>query len=761
MKKIIDITGLDCAECASELEEELEEIEGVKNVSVSFVTQKISLEYENEFALEKVIDKANHFEEVKVILRKDAKLKIVGIDCADCAMELEEELKKVTGLENVSVNFVSSLVTFSYIDLSDLAKAKYIINHFEEVKVVEDDKPSENSKLDLYLIIISAIVFLITFVLVRVIPKASLLISYIGYLTSYIIVGYPVLIKTGKSILKGHIFDENFLMTLASIGAILITIFTSQNELQEAAMVMLLYQLGEYLQGVAVGSSRKTIADLVKMKAKEVTKVVDGEEIVVDPVMLDIGDVIKISAGELVGADATLIEGEALMDTKSLTGEALPKSFKAGDELLAGYVNKSNVIYAKVIRNASDSAVAKILDMVENSASKKARPEKFITKFAKFYTPIVCLIALLIAVLAPVIEHFVTGNAYAFAPWIIKALTILVISCPCALIISVPLTYFGGIGAAAKKGILVKGANSLDELRSVKTLLTDKTGTLTEGKFVITDVKSENKELFLDVCHSLEISSKHPIAEAFKGYNGKLTAKDVEEISGKGLVGLIDGKKALVGNYQLLVDNHIETAKINSLSTVIYAVYDNTYLGYCLIDDKAKEGINSFVEKLHHDGISRVVMLTGDLNSRATAFMHEYGLDEVRAELLPADKLEACKEYKKEGKVAYIGDGMNDAPVMVEADCSFSMGTLGSDAAVEASDFVLVGDDLNGVITARNISKKTNTIVVENIVFSILIKVTVMILGAFGIVPLWLAVFSDVGVMLLAVLNSLRIRLFK
>lgn len=841
MKTVIKIEGLDCAACASELEEEIKKIVGVEEVSVSFVNGRISLSCSDEKVLSEVKDRVNNFEEVKVVEelnRKKHTLHIKGLDCAACAVELEEEIRGLEEIEEVSVSFVNQTIIFSCTEESAVDKVKDIANNFEEVKVVEISKErgriiklknlhcancaaalqeqilkiegvndavvdyvaqnividaseeaikktiktanrfekvkvvedgevsdDENRKKDIIQICISA-VFLVAGILFNgflfdkgVAFKAF---TYIFYGVSYIAVGYPVLISTVKNICKGRIFDENFLMTIASIGAI------AMGEYKEGVFVMLLYQIGELLQGIAVGASRKSIVNIMNLKSESATRLYGGKQEVVSPEQLAIGDKILIKAGEKIPVDVRIVKGKTSVDTKSLTGESALRDVEEGEELLSGFINTGNVIEAEVVREYSDSAVSKILDLVENSTAQKAKPEKFITKFAKYYTPIVCALAAAVAVIVPLLLGIINGGGYGayFRQWINTALVFLVISCPCALIISVPLTYFGGIGTAAKHGILIKGATYLDTLTKVRTIAFDKTGTLTEGEFSIVKINSTDEKETLAVAVALEKCSSHPLAKPFVSYDTGYNAEDAEEIAGRGISAKINGRTALCGNAKLMRENNITFEETASLSTVVYVAYDGKFLGSVEIDDSVKSEAEETVKRLHESGVEKLVMLTGDNEARAAAVGEKLGLDEVKAGLLPDEKLFSARELKEkvysDGKkcaLMYVGDGINDAPVMAVSDCAVSMGKIGSGAAIEASDLVIVSDNLDAIPDAFKIARKTRKIVIQNIVFSIVMKTAFMIMGVvIPSFPLALAVFGDVGVMLIAVLNSMRIR---
>ena len=567
------------------------------------------------------------------------------------------------------------------------------------------------------------------------------------------IVGYKVLINTVKNIAKGRIFDENFLMTLASIGAMCI------NEFIEASAVMLLYQIGEFLQDVAVNSSRKEIVSLVDLKVEEANLIENDKVSKVKSESLKIGDIIQINNGDKVPVDALIIDGSSSFDTKSITGEAMYKEFKEGDEIYSSYINTGKVVKAKVVRSYENSAVSKILSLVENSSENKAQEEKFITKFAKIYTPIVCIIAVIIGLIVPLIIGFVSGNWDGlFRDYLYRALILLVISCPCALVISVPLTYFGGIGASAKKGILVKGATFLDTLSKANVIAFDKTGTLTEGNFKVVEFTSQEA---LDIAVSLEKSSSHPLAKAFNEYDSKIKFDEVEEKSGHGLIGKLNKDTYLVGNKKLLNLYNVKFEEVNSVSTIIYVAKNDKLIGYITLDDTLKEGAKESLEELRKLGVNNQVMLSGDNQAKVDKVANELSLSAGYGNLLPEEKLEKALELKKQGTLLYVGDGINDTPVMVSSDCSFSMGKLGSDAALEASDIVLVNDDLKSIPNSIKIAKKTKKIVMENIIFSIVCKVLFMVLGILNVIPLFVAVFADVGVMLIAVFNSLRMRINK
>lgn len=779
MNKVIKICGLDCANCARELEEEIEKIHGVESVTVDFMAQKVIVDCAEE-AYEKVKYCCNHFEEVRVeeeinFAAEDAtgsarifgeKIKIANLCCANCARELEEDLNKIDGV-SATVDFMNMRVILNPETAEAREKAIYAISHFEDVKIVNESEKKSVFKAhlkDIICIIIAAALFIPAFVmdLTKFTESnfAARIISYVFYGIAYIAVGHPVLINTAKNIVKGKIFDENFLMTIASVGAIALGIFAGDG-FAEGVAVMLLYQLGELLQAVAVGSSRNSISKLMELKSDTATLLENGVQRIISPDELRAGDVILIKAGEKVPVDCRIVSGETSLDMKSLNGEPLPRDVKASDEILSGSINLSKVVEAEVIREYKNSAVAKILELVENSTAKKAQSEKFISKFARYYTPIVCIAAVIVAALVPTVicavEPPFTWAIYK--DWIYKALNFLVISCPCALVISVPLSYFSGIGRCAKFGILVKGSTCLDELALAKVAAFDKTGTLTEGSFRI---KNYTDEKTLRLAAAAEKFSSHPLAFAFKDVETSFAAEQAEEVAGKGVKCLAEGKVLLCGNAALLEENGIAFERVKSLSTLIYVAFNGEYVGVVEIDDSVKAGVKETIVWLKKQGVLYTEMLTGDLPERAAFVAEEAGLDGYKAALLPDGKLARAEELKQKGKLIYVGDGINDAPVMTCADCAVSMGSVGSDAAIEASDIVLVSDNLSLLPKGRKIAKGTRKIVYENIVGSLIVKLAIMALSiAMPAFPLIISVVADVGVMLLAVLNAMRVSLIK
>lgn len=690
-------------------------------------------------------------------------LKIKGLDCAGCAAKLEQNLSKITGVNAASVSFVSQKIIVEFDAEETLEKIIDTVNGFEDVKVINDgDRVETNEKKHTrqWLCIAFSAILLLCGVMIEKFASGlpASIIQYILYTFAYIIVGYTVLWETVKNVTKGKIFDENFLMTIASIGAICI------GEWSEGVAVMFLYQLGETLQSIAVSASRRSISELMALKSEWANVQINGEYKRVKPEEIKIGDVLLVKAGEKIPVDGVLLSQSAALDCKSLTGESEIEKRTQGQEVLSGCVSVGEVFEMRATRVYNDSAASRILHLVENAASSKAAPEKFITKFARVYTPLVCLFAFGFVTLAPLINGLIVEQALTFKNftfWLTSALTFLVISCPCALIISIPLTYFTGIGACAKRGVLVKGATYLDVLAQADVFAFDKTGTLTKGDFAVLCVvpaPQATEEELLVLATALERESSHTIAAAFEGLETPYQAMSVQELSGRGIMGNINGETVLVGNAKLLIENGVDFTQTDSAYTLIYVAKNGKYQGIIELGDCVRPQAKTIMEELKKLGVKRTVMLTGDQHKRAENIANEIGMYELNAGLLPEEKLKNAERLKREGTLVYVGDGVNDAPVMAAADCAVSMGKLGSAAAVEISDLVLISDDLSALPHALRIARKTKKIAMQNIVFSIMMKTAFMALGAIGLLPLSLAVFADVGVMLLAVCNSFRVK---
>ena len=618
---------------------------------------------------------------------------------------------------------------------------------------------SSKQKKILYRIIISLVLLAADIILTHFL-SLNIIIEVALYLIPYFIIGYDILLKSFKGIKNRQIFDENFLMAVATIGAMLL------GDFKEGVAVMLFYQIGELFQSVAVGKSRKNISALMDIRPDYANIYEDGKLTKVDPDDVEIGSVIVVNAGEKIPIDGVIIKGSTTLNTVALTGESVPRTAKEGDEALSGCINMSGTIEIKTTKEFGESTVSKILDLVENSSMKKSRSENFITRFAKIYTPAVCYSALALAILPPVIS-LIIGRDAMWQEWIIRALTFLVISCPCALVISIPLSFFGGIGCASSNGILVKGSNYLEALSSTKYIVFDKTGTLTKGVFEVTNIEPASgfsKDELLEYAAYAESGSSHPISLSLKKAYGKdielSKVSDIEEISGHGVKAEYEGHKIAAGNLKLMKKEGIAVSSGNYSGTVVYVAADGKFAGIIVISDIVKPGVKEALSNLKKHGIKKTVMLTGDSASAANAVAQKIGIDEVKSELLPGDKVSQVEKLlgEKQAKenLAFVGDGINDAPVLSRADVGIAMGALGSDAAIEAADIVLMDDDPAKISLAMKISVHTLKIVRENIIFALAVKLVCLVLGALGIANMWLAIFADVGVMVIAVINATR-----
>lgn len=618
---------------------------------------------------------------------------------------------------------------------------------------------NKKQKKVLYRILLS-LGFMIGIMILTSYVSLNLYIEVILYLIPYFIIGYDILRKAIKGILKRQVFDENFLMAVATVGAMCL------GEFREGVAVMLFYQIGELFQSVAVGKSRRNIAALMDIRPDYANMMIDGKLQKVDPDDVEIGSEIIVNPGEKVPIDGIIVEGNTTFNTSALTGESVPRDAHCGDEVISGFINMTGEIKVKTTKEFGESTVSKILDLVENSSMKKSRSENFITKFARYYTPAVCYSALALAIIPPVVLMLM-GKDASWGDWIIRALTFLVISCPCALVISIPLSFFGGIGCASTKGILVKGSNYLEALASAKYIVFDKTGTLTKGVFEVTHIDPtdnyDQQQLLYYAAH-VEMASSHPISLSLQKAYGQSLDRDavhnIEEIAGHGIRGTVHGHDVYAGNEKLMNKIGVDIMEKHPEGTVVYMAIDHQYAGCIVISDVIKETSKAAIQSLKSQGIKETIMLTGDTKQTATKVAKEIGIDRVYSELLPADKVEKVEEIlqnkgEKE-KVAFVGDGINDAPVLSRVDIGIAMGALGSDAAIEAADIVLMDDDPAKISLAMKISLKTLRIVKENIVFALAVKFICLILGAFGIANMWLAIFADVGVMVIAVINATR-----
>lgn len=694
------------------------------------------------------------------------KLILEGLDCASCSAKIEGELNKFQGV-SANINFATKTLSLEYadddFDIDNIGKV--IKKHEPHVEIIDTDlkEASPHIKEGIFqenwlqiLRLLSSGILLILGLVLNIDIEYTLLL----FIASYLIVGAEIVLRAGKNLVGGRIFDENFLMSIATIGAFLI------GEYAEAVGVMLFYQVGELFQDIAVNSSRRSISDLLNIKAEYANLKTENGIIEVNPDQIEIDDIILIKPGEKVPLDGQVIDGYSTVDTSALTGESIPRDIEASDEILSGFINLNGVLTVRVKKRFEDSTVSRILELVENASSRKAPTENFITKFARYYTPIVVLAALFIALVPPLILQA------SFNDWIYRALIFLVISCPCALVVSIPLGFFGGIGAASKHGILIKGANYLEALNDLDTVVFDKTGTLTKGVFKVTDIISQgkySKEEILKFGAYAESMSNHPIANSIKSEYGdhidSSKINEYEEIAGKGIKVNFEDKTILAGNKKLMEDYKIAYQDTESMGTLVYIAVDNSYEGHIVISDELKDDSISAINSLKEKGIKNLIMLTGDNKKVGESVAKQLGLNQVHAELLPQDKVSKMEEIennrKPNKKIAYVGDGINDAPVLAGSDIGIAMGGLGSDAAIEAADIVIMNDQISKIARSLDIARKTKKIVYQNIVLALGIKGIFLIMGAFGLATMWEAVFADVGVTILAVLNSVRILRFK
>ena len=609
------------------------------------------------------------------------------------------------------------------------------------------------------IIICAVMLVALQFLPITGIPRFAL------YLAAYLVIGYDILKKAGKGILNGRVFDENFLMAIATIGAFALAIYEKSGDYNEAIAVMLFYQIGELFQSYAVGKSRKNISALMDIRPDYANIEVDGKLEKVDPDEVAVGSVIVVQPGEKVPLDGVIIDGTSTLNTSALTGESLPRDAKTGDEIISGCINMTGVLKIRTTKEFGESTVSKILELVENSSSRKSRSEDFIAKFARIYTPAVCYSALALAVLPPVVR-LVMGLTSEWEQWMYRALTFLVTSCPCALVVSIPLSFFAGIGGASKEGVLIKGSNYLETLSQVKTVVFDKTGTLTKGVFEVSAVHHSplEQEKLLEYAALAECASSHPISKSLQKAYGKEIDRsrvtDIEEISGRGILAKVDGIPVAAGNHKLMEQLGIDFIDCHSPGTIIHMAVDGKYAGHIVISDVVKPNSKKAIEALHRAGVTKTVMLTGDAKKVADSVAKELGVDEVYADLLPAGKVEKVEarlsQQSGKAKLAFVGDGINDAPVLSRADIGIAMGAMGSDAAIEAADIVLMDDEPLQIAKAIKISRKCIGIVYQNIVFALMVKFACLALVALGAANMWAAIFADVGVMVLAVLNAIR-----
>lgn len=722
---IVELKGLGCPNCASKIERETQKLKGIEEANMNFPNQTMAIKLDSSIQIDNALEQItkivhSHESNVKVSLKNTQAIQLH-------THEHKHNHEHCTHEHN----------------------HEHTHEHSHEHSHSHGGESEEEIKSKVIRFILGIVVFGAALVL-----KLQSPFNLITFLIAYAIFGLDVVITAVKNIFKGDFFDENFLMTIATLGAFVI------GEYAEAVAVMLFYQIGEILQDIAVDHSRKSIKSMMDIRPDFAHKIIDNKEVTLNPSEVNINDYILVKAGEKVPLDGIVTEGTSQLDTKALTGESMPQSVTVGDEVLSGSINQSGLLKIKVTKSFGESTVTKILELVENASSAKAPTEKLITKFARYYTPAVVFIALAVAFIPPIIIP-----QAQFSTWLSRALIMLVISCPCAIVVSVPLGFFSGIGTASSKGILVKGSNYLQALTEVNTVIFDKTGTLTKGVFEVTKIEVANdcsKQDLLKYTAIAESNSNHPIAKSIiEKYNKEenVNIEDYQEIAGYGLKVVADNNTILVGNKKLMDKENLSVPDSDEVGTVVYTVLNGKYIGRLVISDRIKDDSESAIKDLYSLGIKNTIMLTGDRQKNANDVANKIGITKVYSELLPADKVEKLEKISnenKDGKLIFVGDGINDAPVLTRADIGIAMGGAGSDAAIEAADIVIMQDEPSKIAQAIRIAKHTNKIVWQNIIFALSIKIFILILGALGIANMWLAVFSDVGVTLLAVINSMR-----
>jgi len=772
--KELVLEGLNCANCASKIEDLVGNLNGVSKASVNFMARTLTLETEQIDNVHELINEVKSIVKKiepdvivseKVMTKSPKKVLILmGLDCANCAVKIEKAIQNIKGVKSASVDFISKKLTIEVDGKYNIDKimeqAHELIKSIEPgVEVREEDTNAKNEQIgeesnkgEIIKILMGAALFGVAFL-----PQLSFWLKLALYSASYLLVGGEVLLRAAKNIMRGQVFDENFLMSVATIGAFAI------KEFPEGVAVMLFYQVGEFFQDMAVNKSRKSIKALLDIRPEYANIKLGSEINRVTPEEVKVGDLIVVKPGERIPLDGKIIDGSSMVDSSALTGESVPREVEVGSDVLSGYINKNGVLTIEVSKEYGESTIAKILDLVQNAGSKKAPTENFITKFARYYTPVVVFAALAIALIPPLIISGAT-----FAQWIYRALVFLVISCPCALVISIPLGFFGGIGSASKNGILVKGGNYLEALNQVDTAVFDKTGTLTKGVFKVTNIKPQdgitNEELIENAAFA-EVYSNHPIAQSILSAYGKdVNKEEIEsyiEISGHGIKVTVKGKEILAGNKKLMDKENIKYETRDAAGTIVHIAVNGKYAGHIVISDEIKDDSKRAMRELKKIGVKKLVMLTGDNKVTGEKVAGDLDLDEVHTELLPTQKVEILERLLSEktgkGNLVFVGDGINDAPVLARADVGIAMGGLGSDAAIEAADVVLMTDEPTKLVQAIKIARKTRNVVWQNIVFAIGVKGVVLILGAGGIATLWEAVFADVGVAVIAILNAMRV----
>ena len=781
MKRIFLLKGLDCPNCSAKIEKEVGELDGVQSSVVNLMKQTLTINVTQTAAdtiasqIETIV--YSHEPDVEVqeetVMNVTKSYSLKGLDCPNCSAKIEKEVGELDGVQSSVVNLMKQTLTINVaqtaadtiasqietivhghepdVEVSEIVQESYIPEKKQEAN---ESYNNEDKKLTVRLAI-GAAIYAIGMAL-TVFSKVPLPIELAFLIVSYVILGGDVVWQAVRNISKGRVFDEHFLMSVSTIGAFVI------GEYPEAVAVMLFYQVGEFFQSLAVKRSRKSISDLMDIRPDSATVRRNGELITISPENVSIGEIIIVKPGEKIPLDGVVLDGDSMLDTRALTGESVPRSVHKGDEALSGCMNQTGVLMIKTTKAFGESTASKIIDLVENASSRKAPTENFITTFARYYTPVVVILAAFLAILPPII----LGGGWT--EWIRRGFVFLVVSCPCALVISIPLTFFGGIGAASKRGVLVKGSNYLEALNNVSVIVFDKTGTLTKGVFNVTDILPANgfsKEQVLEYAAEAESFSNHPIAKSILAAYGKemdqSVISDYKEISGYGISVMAGEKKVFAGNTKLMDTECIEYTTCEKAGTKVYLAVDGQYAGCILITDEVKPDSKKAISDLKHIGVEKTVMLTGDDEKIGKSVAEELQLDKYYAQLLPdqkVEKVELLDSKKRPGsKLAFVGDGINDAPVLARADVGIAMGGLGSDAAIEAADVVLMTDEPSKLVDAIEVAKATKQIVMQNIVIALGIKSVFLILGALGIAGMWEAVFGDVGVTIIAVLNAMRI----
>ncbi len=774
VKKELILEGLCCGNCAAKIEQDVNKLEGVEAASIDFISKTLSMEIAENADLNSIMTQTGHIiknrepdinVKEKIIAVPGRKvLYFSGLDCADCAAKIEREVAGLEGVKEAVLDFVSQRLTIDVVNNRDLAAiarqaAEVALRIEPGIEISGAPKASKQSSDDgrrelikRIAFVAGALIFIMAFSFEFSFPVELGL-----FLASYLLVGGEVVFRALKNISRGQVFDENFLMSIATIGAFAI------GEYPEGVAVMLFYQIGEFFQSMAVNRSRKSITALMDIRPDFANLKLGNEVRRVSPEEVGIGDIIVIKPGEKIPLDGKVIHGKSTLDTSALTGESVPRDAEEGSEVLSGSINKNGVLTVEVSREFGESTVSKILEMVQKAGSKKAPTENFITKFARYYTPFVVFAAVALAVIPPLV---IPGAV--FSEWINRALVFLVVSCPCALVVSIPLSFFGGIGGASKNGILIKGSSYLEALNNVDTVVFDKTGTLTKGIFKVTQVmpvEGMDKKRLVEYAAYAESYSNHPIAlsiqKAYEREIDKGLVSEYQEISGRGIKVKVRDEAVLAGNARLMRDNGIICREFDDIGTAVHVAVNGSYSGVIIISDEIKQDSSKAVSQLRSSGVKNLIMLTGDSKAVGERVGKEIGLDEVYSELLPhqkVEKLELIEGRKQPGKkLVFVGDGINDAPVLARADIGIAMGGLGSDAAIEAADIVLMTDEPSKLAAAIKIARHTRSIVWQNIVFALGVKGIILILGAMGIATMWEAVFGDVGVAVIAILNAMRV----